>query len=29
MMVSNIGDDGVYYAPMTNGRKPWLGPEEW
>ena len=29
MMASNIGDDGVYYTPKTNGRKPWLGPEEW
>ena len=29
MMASNIGEDGVFYVPRTNGRKPWLGPEDW
>ncbi|MFN8007394.1 MAG: hypothetical protein U0V70_10295 [Terriglobia bacterium] len=29
MMASNIGEDGVFYVPQTNGRRPWLGPEEW
>jgi hypothetical protein len=29
MMASNIGEDGVFYVPRTDGRRPWLGPEEW
>jgi hypothetical protein len=29
MMASNIAEDGVFYVPRTNGRKPWLGPEDW
>jgi hypothetical protein len=29
MMVSHLGDDGIYYVPPTGGGKPWLGPEEY
>ena len=29
MMASNIGEDGVFYVPRTDGHRPWLGPEEW
>ena len=28
MLVSNIGDDGLYYLAKSGGRKPWCGPEE-
>ena len=29
MMLSHLGDDGIFYVPPTGGRKPWLGPEEY
>ncbi len=28
MMVSHLGDDGLFYVVSSGGRKPWLGPEE-
>ncbi len=28
MMASNVGDDGIYWAPRSSDKKPWLGPEE-
>ncbi len=28
MLVSHLGDDGLYYMVPSGGRKPWLGPEE-
>ncbi len=28
MMVSHLGDDGMFYVMPTGGKKPWLGPEE-
>ncbi|MDD5707291.1 MAG: hypothetical protein PHR35_15315 [Kiritimatiellae bacterium] len=28
MMLSHVGEEGIYWVPSTPGRKPWLGPEE-
>ncbi len=28
MLVSHLGDDGLFYVLPSGGRKPWLGPEE-
>ena len=28
MLASCIGDDGIYWVMPTQGKKPWLGPEE-
>ncbi len=28
MLVSHLGDDGLFYVVPSGGRKPWLGPEE-
>ncbi len=28
MLVSHLGEDGLFYVVGSGGRKPWLGPEE-
>ncbi len=27
-MASHLGEDGIFYIPPTDGKKPWLGPEK-